>query len=397
MVTINNKVIVWGIDNFNTLGLMRELGTSDLDLLFLIKGKSGYAARSRYCKHYVETTSTQDGFNYLKQNFNNEKYKPIVIVSGDDVAVYLDLHRDELMDQFYLPITRKKGELQKYTDKYTMTCLAKSIGILCPESYKIRWNSEIGAIDYPSILKPSHENPGHYNEFKYKICKNKRELISTLKYVRHSSEFILQTYIQKELDLLVYGARMRDGQTVIAGTMFRDRLDIGGSTSHGYIKKGVPECIDQEKIALFLETVDYYGLFSFEYGMIGDQAYFYEVNLRNDGTSDYFNQAGMNMPLAYIYSCVGMDYHSALTDMKQTSWYIDELFDIENVICGKIKYKEWKNDLEKATIYKYYNKKDVEPYKSVKKTRVKTIIRDVLLKRYRLFIVFILDKMGLRK
>ena len=38
METIKNKVIVWGIDNFNTLALMRAIGEGDLDLFFLIKG-----------------------------------------------------------------------------------------------------------------------------------------------------------------------------------------------------------------------------------------------------------------------------------------------------------------------------------------------------------------------
>lgn len=42
METIKNPVIVWSIDDFNTLGLLRELGQSRLDLVFLIKGKAGY-------------------------------------------------------------------------------------------------------------------------------------------------------------------------------------------------------------------------------------------------------------------------------------------------------------------------------------------------------------------
>lgn len=38
MKKIENKVIVWSIDDFNTLGLMRELGNTDLNMLFLVKG-----------------------------------------------------------------------------------------------------------------------------------------------------------------------------------------------------------------------------------------------------------------------------------------------------------------------------------------------------------------------
>ena len=38
-----------------------------------------------------------------------------------------------------------------------------------------------------------------------KICKNEKELKQTLRFVRHESVFILQQYIKKEKDLLVYG------------------------------------------------------------------------------------------------------------------------------------------------------------------------------------------------
>lgn len=120
--------------------------------------------------------------------------------------------------------------------------------------------------------------------------------------------FIVQQYIPKERDLLIYGGRMRDGKTVLAGAMIRDRMADSGSFSHGLMTADIPRNVEIEKIARFLEKIDYYGLFSFEYGMVGGKAYFFEVNLRNDGTSDYFNQADANIPLAYVYSCAGLDY-----------------------------------------------------------------------------------------
>ena len=35
---VRNIVIVWGIDNFNTLGLLRQLGSAGLNLFLLIFG-----------------------------------------------------------------------------------------------------------------------------------------------------------------------------------------------------------------------------------------------------------------------------------------------------------------------------------------------------------------------
>ena len=85
MERIDNKVIVWSIDDFNTLGLMRQLGNADLDLLFLIKGHVDFAAKSRYCQKYVEMSSIEEGYQYLCSQYQKETNKPIVIVASYDI------------------------------------------------------------------------------------------------------------------------------------------------------------------------------------------------------------------------------------------------------------------------------------------------------------------------
>ncbi len=397
MDKIENKVIVWSIDDFNTLGLMRELGKDDLDLLFLVKGHAGFAVQSKYCKHYVETATIEDGYKYLLENYVDEKCKPIIIISSDEIITFVDQHKEDFEKYFIIPGTTQKGNVEKYIDKNNMTALAEEIGVLCPKSKAIKKGVDISGIEYPCLIKPSHQKPGHYNEFKFKICKNEKALKRTLRYVRPDSEFILQQYIPKELDLLVYGGRMWDGNTVIAGAFIRDRWADSGSSSHGYFSENVPECADTSKICEFLERIDYHGLFSVEYGLLKDKAYFFEINLRNDGTSHYFYQAGANIPLAYVYSSAGSDYSNIPTKIIGKKWFIDELFDVENVILGKIKKRTWKQDMAEATVLKYYDKDDIVPYDFAKKGRIKQIIQDIILKRFRLYIVFVLDKLGLRK
>lgn len=398
MNKIENKVIVWSIDDFNTLGLMRELGKEDLDLIFLIKGRAGLAASSKYCKSYIETDTVDDGYNYLLNNYKEQEYKPILIFAGDDIATYVDRRRDELENRFVLPLTAQKGYIEKYIDKNAMTSLAEEIGFLCPKSVFITKESNLKTdLQYPCIIKPSHQKPGHYNEFKFKICKNEKALKKTLRYVRTDSEFILQEYIQKENDLLVYGGRMWDGKTVIAGAFVRDRLTDAGSSSHGYFVPELPCGAEEEQIKEFLERIDYHGLFSVEYGLLDNKAYFFEVNLRNDGTSHYFFQAGANIPLAYVYSAAGRDYSHIPTKVEGKKQYIDEIYDVENVLTGKISRKQWKKEMKEAVLFKYYDAEDTAPYEYAKKGKTKQIIQDIILKRFRLYIVFVLDKLGLRK
>lgn len=397
MNKIHNKIIIWSIDDFNTLGLMRELGPYGFDMLFLVHGKHGIACASKYCTSFVETETIEEGFDYLKNNYKNEEYKPIIIISSDSIITYVDEHSSELEGRFILPICGIAGNSKKYTDKNTMTSLAQEIGILCPDSMYVKWDSDINNVKYPCLIKPSHQRPGHYNEFKFKICKTKRALMRTLKYVHHDSVFILQDYINKEKDILIYGARMLNQETILAGAMIRDRLADSGSSSHGLLTANIPASVDTSKIIEFLDRIDYYGLFSFEFGMIGDKAYFFEVNLRNDGTSDYFNQAGANIPLAYIYSCANLDYKVLPLKVKKDAWFLDEVFDYENVLKHSVSKKQWKKEKAEATIFKYYNEDDMGPYKIVYKSRHKQIIQDFILKKFRIYIVFVLDRLGLRK
>lgn len=394
---MTNKIIIWGVDDFNTLGLLREYGEPQMDVFFLIKGKAAYACKSKYCNHYHFIKSNDEGLNYLLENFSQEKKKPIIITSGDGIAVFIDQHKIELEKYFIIPGTSKQGLQEKYTDKNTMTQLAEEIGILCPKSTYCRWDSNVNDVTYPCLIKPAHQKPGHYNEFKFKICNTKAELKRVLKIVRHDSEFILQDYIPKEKDLLVYGSRMWDGKTILAGAMIRDRWADSGSSSHGLMTKNVPTCIDIVKISNFLDRIDYHGVFSFEYGMVGEKAYFFEVNLRNDGTSHYFYQSGANIPLAYAYSCVGEDYTQVNTEVVEDRWFIDEVFDFENVIKGIISKKQWRADMKQATVFKYYDKNDVEPWRYVMRSRWRQTAQDIILKRFRLYIIYILDKLGLRK
>ena len=54
----------------------------------------------------------------------------------------------------------------------------------------------------------------------------------------------------------------------------------------------------------------------------------------------------------------------------------------------------WKKDLEQATIFKYYDKNDVVPYEIVRRSKYKQILQDLILKRFRIYIVFVLDKIA---
>lgn len=392
-------IIVWAVDDFNAMALMRQLGQdSSCNILFLIIGNKRYAYKSKYCHKYIETNNIQDGFEYLKKTYKDKKNKPVLFTSGDNVMVFLDNHRNEIESYIYLPGCSKERDTEFYTDKFNMWSVAKEVGMDIPNCHLVskKDRKNLDGIQFPCLIKPSHETPGLYNEFKFKVCKNAKKLSKTLKYVRETSTFVVQDYIQSEHQLLVYGCRTPQKQVVIAGSMLVDRYSETGSSSYGVIQNDTFGLLDTELVKKFLDRIDYVGLFSFEFGVSNNKPYFFEINLRNDGTSNLFFQSGANIPLFLAYSFLEKDC-SGINTTSAKGIAIDDLYDYENVLKKRIKKEQWNEELQKSSYFKYYDKNDLEPYYEAKKGSKKQMRRDILLKKYRLFIVYIFSKMGLKK
>lgn len=190
---------------------------------------------------------------------------------------------------------------------------------------------------------------------------------------------------------------MKDKKVCIAGALVRDRFCGTGESSHGLIIPKLPSCVNVEHIIKYLERIDYYGLFSVEYGMVGNQAYFFEVNHRNDGTSHFFYQAGANIPLAWAYSSLGLDYSHIPTVVDGNHYYMDEIYDIQNVKEGKITKQQWEKEKAEASVFKYYDKEDTAPYEAMKKVKTKKLFLRSVVSKYRIFIVWFLDKLGYKR
>jgi len=393
MPIIPNKVIIWGIDNFNSLGLLRQLGDEVESFLLVYGSRSGCATSSKYCKDFAVVQTIEEGFDYLKRHYSQESLKPVIITPGDEIIEYIDQHKAEFEEYFIVPGTSVSGLLTKYDNKIEMARLANEIGMDVPFSMTCKWDAPLDDVQYPCFLKPSHITSGHKNEFKCKKVETRQELEKTLKLVRHDSEFLLQQYIPVEKEYVVSGCRMMDGETVIVGCYTTLRYADDGNSSYARVDAEIPSCIDTSKIKAFVEQIDYYGLFGFEYGLYHGKAYFFEVNLRNDGTSQTFWLAGANRPLAWVYSACGLDYTKIGLTVDSPGFFVDELMDVANVWHGRIGWKEWRKQRRTASYLKYYKDDDIQPFRSMKNKRWRLLLQYAVVKKFRLYIVYILDKM----
>lgn len=388
---MKNKVIVFGRDNYNTLGLARQLGNENLDLLFLMPGGIDHCAtESKYCQNIKHVKNHTEAIEYLLSNNLKEQVKPIIVAGADLEAEALDQNRDELAKHYILPGTMEQGLLTRVDDKNTMVKIAEEIGFIVPKSIMITAETPIpDNLVFPCLIKPAKYPSSYIKEFKMRKCDNRIQLENTLRHVRKDSVFILQEYVPKDVEIFINGCRTWDKKITIAGTCYRDRYynDI----SHGHFTKGISELIDMNHVKSMLEKIDFYGLFSFEFGRYDGKAYFFETNLRNDGAAYSFYKAGANLPLVWVYSSAGLDYTIVPSHVSNEVWYMDELYDCLNIKKGLVSREQWEKERDEAEVFRYYDKDDMEPWKFVYRRRHWLRAKRIFVEKYRPQIVKLLD------
>ena len=361
---IDRKIILWGADDYNILGALRQLVPYGCDVLCLFSFPMYECAEhSRYCKNYVAFDTHTEALDYLLTHFQEEKERPILSAHSDVVAELIDLHKDELSKYFVISGTTEQGLLTKIQDKYEMSELAVGCGFNVPHTMPLLPDSDVSAVSLPCFVR-SAINTKRTSWHKRVKCNTLQELKEVQSELTNEDHVIVSDFIAKEYEILVIGVRFHNGNVYIPGCYMKDRWHYGnyGSGSHGQIMPDIPKCINLDSIRKMLSEIDYYGQFSVEYGIVGEKAYFYEINLRNDGTSDYFNQCGANTNLAWVYDCCDLDVSTLYVPVQKTAYMIHEIGDVKNIREMNIPIKEWFRQILEAEVYVYWNKHDIKPF-----------------------------------
>ncbi len=390
-----NKIVIFGPDNYNTLGMLRSLANRGFDILLLLKGmRQGVASASKYCTNCIFIPSEEDAVNYLINHFPECDIlgkKAILMPGGDTYSLACAKNHTALSKRFHLMCTSDPEVLIRVTDKNEMGKEAARAGLLVPLSQKYQVDCKEISVSFPVILK--HVAVKGRTEFKTKIIKSPKELDKFKKILNPDNTYIMQQFIPRSHDIYVYGCRLPNGEVKLAGYNTQVRWTDDGGGSFGRLYPEIPEYLQREALESLLESVDYHGLFSAEYGYYDGKAYFYEVNFRNDGFTHLSYQAGANLPLLWVQSCLNMPI-TASPVMTKSLYSINEVYDIANVMHRNISYRQYKRDLEKAQVFLYYDPEDPQPYENLMKRRIWEIPFRAVLKSFRPQIVWLLNKIG---
>ena len=280
-------------------------------VIILSPDKKSFVAKSRYCRESIIVSDEETLLTFLKSRESISKQ--VVFSSSDSVAKFLDLHLDSLKNKYIIQgCNGQQGMLSYWMNKDKMLEKASECGLIVPQSntYNPSTYENLNDIKYPCIIKPEQSALASKNEFR--ICNNVEELHRAIADVKNTCPNILvQEYVKPEYEYLVYGVST-DDEICLPGGLRKlytcSSLNNLGMMTYACLSAEIPEQLGNfEKIKQFVRAIGYKGLFSVEFLVTEEKAYFLEINLRNDGTCYITTQAGVNMPALWVHSCIGKD------------------------------------------------------------------------------------------
>lgn len=355
------QVIVFGKDRYNTLGLIRSLGRKGIAVFLLLKKTStpSYCHLSKYVSQVKKVDTIEEGISFLMHNFAvPNDLKVVIIPTSDSIASQLDLNYDALSEKFIFPNAGKQGALTAFMDKSLMTRIAAKSGLTTPTTVEYFCGNILPEnISFPCIVKPAKSIEGSKSEIR--ICHNKTELEVATSYQEKGHHLLIQQLIQKEYDILLLGCRCPNGKLFLSGVFRKERwVSMGNDGSFGLITADCSRWFDKNIVERFLNNLNYVGPFSIECGVEKGIPYFYEINLRNDGTSHYFDKTGFCSAYAWVMECLG---YTVTCSGSGEYYFIDEFGDFVNVATHHCTFKEWWHDRKRASVYKYKSSDDKKP------------------------------------
>lgn len=360
-----NKVIVFGSNHHNTLGVVRALGEKGINPYVLVSSNNitkSFVLKSKYIAQGLILHSDNACLQYILENFIDKEHKAIIICATDSAASCIDLNYDRLIIDFFIPNCGKQGSLTCLMNKHIMNNVAKEAELTIAHSWIIDENKLVDGIDYPCITKPLTSIQGSKSDIK--ICQNENELKLFLHSRKKKTKIQVQHYIDKLLEFQLIGCSINGGRNVIIPG-YTSIIRASSVTNTGYLNYEPISSLlfDMDKCVKFIQLCNYSGLFSLEFIRGKDGVdYFLEINMRNDGNAYAVTAAGVNLPFIWVASCIGEDIVLEAGNKVNSIIVMPELVDVYQMLSGRITLRKWLSDIKRTNCFLYYNKHDKRPF-----------------------------------
>ena len=358
-----HKVIVFALEHYNPLGLIRSLGENGVNpIYFSVKRRGKVACLSKYISEFHFVDTVEDGYKLLMELYGHEKLKPYVLFSDDKSVGFFDLHYEEIKDKFICYNAGGTGRINEFMDKDRILKLAKKHGFNVLDSHVVKLGEIPEGLVYPVITKDISPNSGSWKADVH-ICENEAELKEALKQI--SSPVIqIQHFVDKKNEYAIEGFTVNHGKEIFFGTTLTWKYLIKGyySPYHDVTMFKNPEM--GEKLRALFEEIGFEGIFEVEFLIDKDDTYYFlEANFRASAWNYSSTVAGM--PLSYLWVKSMQQGHIDPKDEKEFEDFTDmsEVIDYgKRVEGGLCSLAEWLRDFKEAKGTYYYNVKDPAPF-----------------------------------
>lgn len=367
----NINCVVVGPIHYNTLNVIRSLAENNIESYVVLIGdqKSNFVTASRYVRNYKVISEYSNILPYLCELAKYISQRVALIPINDKCTSIIDKNYDSLNRLFILPnCYHSENAINNEMLKSRQIEIASKCGFNVPKSALINpldFKSDNWIIPFPCIIKPAKSINGSKSEMI--ICHNIDEVEKHISKLMQNHELLIQQFIPNNHFYLIAGVRCEDGTTIMPGVIEKIKKGSKNSTlglnAFGVLIPCSKGIID--KCRQYLETIDYHGLFSFEFANAQDrdvdidQSYFIELNLRSDGLLYFYNAGGISLPTIWVNSNSMITKKEEL--IKKTVYGINETVYISEFI-KLTKIKDVIRDLYRTNCFSYFSLTDPHPF-----------------------------------
>ena len=356
------KVIVFGNDHTNSVGVIQSLGKAGYKSIGLLFGtKSGFISSSKYTIGLITAKDAQTCIDKLLKNIPSNDGKTPIIACCDTAALVLERNAERLKEHFLFEYATGSS-LEYLAKKENQVRLATESGFNVPKSWNLRDTKEIpNDITYPCIIKPLVSCEGAKSDIR--VCRTKADLEKNLNTLGHTKNVLLQQYIDRDYEISILGCGLSSGKCIIHVvehklTLYPKYVGLECLANMQPLKDG-PIKTSIEKL---ISKTGYVGLFSVEMMHCKDdnKFYFTEINLRNDGAEALVTKYGANLPLNHVENLLGLP----LTEQKvfHPGYYIWDMHHFLSLIHRDINIITWIKEIKKSNGFMLYFKEDKKPF-----------------------------------
>lgn len=371
----DHEFIVFGVEHYNPLGVIRSLGEAGIcPIAIVLKGGPRLTSKSKFIKklHYVN--NREEGLAILLEQYAGAKEKAFLYSCDDTTVTFLDQHYDALKGQFYFFNAGQSGQLSKYLNKETIGELALKHGLNFLQSLVVKRGEVPDGVQYPIITKAINSTIGGWKDDMF-ICKNEEELRRAFEQIQ-SPTVMIQKYIVKKNEYCLEGFSCNNGKDVFLSieSIYNYNLPMSYSpymTVNNFSNKNNVFPALKE----MFEEVGFEGIFEIEFlESDAGELYFGEINFRNSTWSYASTCAGMNLPVLWAESMLEghLADHCYQEIPKPGFTAMVELTDFkERVAHQHYSVFRWIGDLKRCKCKYYLGKKDMKPVLTMMLDRVR--------------------------